>query len=97
MSPEAACTVESELAYLSSYKQERYRKLEKMLKKHMKDHTEKLEKAWKDEQGSLDYTGLKEIRFEFDQADRQVRNSINEWERRKYSDVLADHLLDMYD
>ena len=97
ISPEKACTVESELRYLSSYKQERYRKLEKMLKKHMQDHTDKLEKAWKDEKENLDYTGLKEIRFEFDQADRQVRNSINEWERRKYSDVLADHLTDMHD
>ena len=45
----------------------------------------------------MDYTALKEIRFEFDQADKQVRNMIFEWDKRKYSEVLADHLFDMHD
>ena len=63
----------------------------------MKDQIEKLDKLWEKERASLDYTALKEVRFEFDQADKQVRNIINDWDRRKYSDVLADHLFDLHD
>ena len=95
--PEISDTAESELAYLSRHKQERYRKIEKMLKNHMEEQTKKLEKAWEEERDSLDYTALKELRFEFDQADKQVRHAINEWERRKYSDFLADHLVDIHE
>ena len=95
--PDAAFSAESELSYLPPYKQDRYRRIEKALKKHMDDHLKKLNKVWDEEKESLDYIGLKEIRFEFDQADKQIRHTINEWEKRKYSDVLADHLIDMHD
>ena len=63
----------------------------------MQEQTDKHDKAWKEEKDSLDYIGLKEMRLEFDQADKQMRHVINEWERRKYPDILADHLIDMHD
>ena len=43
-----------------------------MLKKHMKEQTDKLDKAYKEEKDTLDYIGLKEMRFEFNQADKQI-------------------------
>ena len=89
--------VKKELEALTDYQQRRYRKIEKTLKNFMTDQTTKLKQLWKEERSQLDYTALKEIRFEFDQADKQVRNIISDWDRRKYSDPLADHLFDMHD
>ena len=83
--------VKNELAALTDYQQKRYRKIEKTLKNFMTDQTTKLKQLWKEERSQLDYTALKEIRFEFDQADKQVRNIISDWDKRKYSDPLADH------
>ena len=70
---ESENAVKDELSGLNSYKQERYRRVEKAIKTHMKDQIEKLDKLWEKERASLDYTALKEVRFEFDQADKQMQ------------------------
>ena len=94
---DTVANLEVELSLLSTPKRERYKKVEKILKKHVQDQTKKLETIWKEEQDSLDYAALKDLRFEFDQADKQIRNILGDFDRRKYSDVLSDHLLDMHD
>ena len=84
--PDVAKSIEAELAGISQYKQDRYKEIEKTLKKHMQDQTNKLEELWKKDKHNLDYTALKEIRFEFDQVDEQIRSMINDWneDERKY-------------
>ena len=94
---DTVANLEVEVSLLSTPKRERYKKVEKILKKHMQDQTKKLETIWKEEQDSLDYAALKDLRFEFDEADEQIRNILDDFDRRKYSDVLSDHLLDMHD
>ena len=44
-----------------------------------------MEKSWEQKEETMDYTALTEITFEFDQADKQIRNAINEWDRCKIS------------
>ena len=46
---EMASSVKAEFDALDLHKQERFRKIEKMVKKHMTDQTRKLESVWKDE------------------------------------------------
>ena len=63
----------------------------------MNDQLTKLEKVWKDEKNNIDLVGLKEVKFEFDQVDKKIKHMINEWDKRKYSDLLSDYLLDLHD
>ena len=43
------------------------------------------------------FQALKEIRFEFEATHKKLRYMVNEWERRKYSDILSDALVDLLD
>ena len=73
--PDVAKSIEAELAGISQYKQDRYKKVEKALKKHMQDQTNKLEELWKKDK--------------HDEQIRNMINDWDE-DERKYSDVLAD-------
>ena len=43
----------------------------------------------------LDYQALKEIRTEFEATYKNLRNMVNEFDRRRISDLLSDHLMDI--
>ena len=86
-----------ELNTLDSYMQERYKKIEKEIKRKMLEQIIKLETTWDEEKDTLDYLGLKEVKFEFDQVDKKLRFLVNEWDKRKISDKLSDHLSDTLD
>ena len=89
--------IESAIADLEPYVRDRFNKLKNHLTKQMSDQVNKLEKVWKDEKDNIDLAGLKEVKFEFDQVDRKMKHLLNEWDKRKYSDILSDHLLDLHD
>ena len=63
----------------------------------MEDFIFKLEKVWKEEEKTIDYTGLKEVKSVFDQGYTKLRHLVTEWERRKLNNKLTDHLTDMMD
>ena len=52
---------------------------------------------WKELKDLLDYQALKEIRNEFESSHKKMRNMVNEFDRRKISDVLSDALMDLVD
>ena len=39
---------------------------------------------------------MKEVKFEFDQIDKSLKHLINDWDRRKHSELLFDHLYDLH-
>ena len=89
--------IEEELHNLKPYVQERFRKVKTQILKQMNDQISKLESIWKNEKDNIDLTGLKEIKFEFDQVDRNIKQTINDWDKRRHSDILSDYLLDLHD
>ena len=89
--------IEREFKRLDPYLQERYTKIKKEITRKMIEQTLKLEAAWEEEKDTLDYIGLKEIKWEFDQIDKKLRFLVNEWEKRKHSEKLSDHLTDILD
>ena len=40
---------------------------------------------------------MKEIRYEFEGTHKKMRFMVNEWDKRKVSDILCDHLMDKID
>ena len=89
--------LEGEFGRLDPYLQERYKKIEKEITRKMIEQILKLETTWEEEKETLDYIGLKEIKWEFDQVDKKLRFLVNEWEKRKHSEKLSDHLADILD
>ena len=65
--------IEEELSFLESYVKERFGRIEREIEKKMKDYIKKLEKVWKEEKEMIDYTGLKEVKHEFDQGYSKLR------------------------
>ena len=82
---------------LDSYVKERFLKIEREVLRKMKEYISKLEKVWSEQKDSIEYIGLKEIKHEFDQGFIKLKHLINEWDKRKYSDVLTDYLIDTLD
>ena len=71
--------------------------MKQLTEKEMIEQSIKLETAWTEEKDTLDYIGLKEIKWEFNQVDKKLRFLVNDWEKRKHSELLADYLLDTLD
>ena len=84
--------LENELNYLDNHIKDRYLKIKKNIEKKITDQKQKLENAWTEEKDTLDYIALKELRMEFDDIDKKLRFLINEFDKRKYSDILVADL-----
>ena len=89
--------VERELAAIDAHQAERVRKMKKEIKEKMKFHKEDLLKKWKDQKNVLDYQALKEYRSDMESTHRGLRHMVNEWDRRRLSDILSDDLMDTID
>ena len=89
--------IERELASISAHQAERVRKMKKEIKEKMKFHKEDLLKKWKDQKNVLDYQALKEFRSDMESTHRSLRHMVNEWDRRRLSDILSDDLMDTID
>ena len=72
--------MERELENLDGSVKERFFKIKNTITKQMIEQTMKLETTWKEEKDTLDYIGLKEIKWEFNQVDNKLRFLVNEWE-----------------
>jgi hypothetical protein len=89
--------VKRELTAIGSYQAERFQKMKKEIKEKMKFYKDELLSKWIQQKEILDYQALKEIRSEFEVTHKKLRFMVNEWERRKYSDILSDYLVDLID
>lgn len=89
--------IEKELGYLDTYQATRVRKMKKEIEDKMDFHKEDLMTKWKEQKDFLDYQALKEIRYEFESTHKKMRFMVNEWDKRKLSDKLSDHLMDKID
>ena len=67
----------------------------KNIEEKMNFHKNELLQKWKDQKDLLDYQALKEIRSEFEATHKNLRYMVSEWERRKHSEILSDHLMDV--
>ena len=86
-----------ELGRIGSYQADRFQKMRKEIQEKMQFHKQELLEKWRDQKEILDYQALKEIRAEFEGTHKSLRHMANEWERRKISDLLSDHLMDTID
>ena len=89
--------VEKAINNLDKYVRERFVKIKKEISVKMREQITKLEDTWWDERDTIDYQGLKDIRFEFDQVDKKLRFLVNEWDKRKHGEMLTDYLVDTAD
>ena len=89
--------IEKELGYLDTYQATRVRKMKKEIEDKMDFHKEDLMTKWKEQKDFLEYQALKEIRYEFESTHKKMRFMVNEWDKRKLSDKLSDHLMDKID
>ena len=83
-----------ELNAIGKYQEERFHKMKKEIIEKMEFHKVNLLRKWDEKRDILDYQALREIRSEFELAHKNLRFMVSEWERRKFSDMLADHLAD---
>ena len=88
--------IDNELAGLIKHVLSKFKRIQNELNTNMKKHIDILQTAWNEEKETLDYQGLKELRYEFDQMDKKMYNYINDWDRKKYSDILTDYLEDRH-
>ena len=86
-----------ELESIGKYQSERYDKMKKVIIEKMEFHKQNLLTKWEEQKDILDYLALKEIRSEFEADHKKLRFMVSEWERRKFSDRLSDHLTDTID
>ena len=63
----------------------------------MREQIAKLDKTWSEEKDIIDYQGMKDIRWEFDQIDKKLRFIVNEWDKRQHGAILTDSLVDAAD
>ena len=89
--------VKRELHAIGSYQADRFLKMKKEIKEKMKFYKDDLLLKWRQQKEILDYQALKEIRSEFEATHKKLRFMVNEWDRRKYSDLLSDFLVDLLD
>ena len=89
--------VQYELQHLDQYNTVRFERMKKDIKRKMNFHREDLKTKWNAQKDILDYQALKEIRYEFEGTHKKMRFMVNEWDKRKVSDILCDHLMDKID
>ena len=66
----------------------------KCIGEKMDFHKTNLIEKWNKQKEILDYQALKEIRSEMESTYKKLCYMVSEWDRRKYSDRLSDHLMD---
>ena len=86
--------LERELKSIGKYQADRYKMMMKEIEQKMVYHRLNLLSKWKDLKEILDYQALKEIRSEFEATHKLMRYMVSDWERRKFSDILSDKLMD---
>ena len=84
-----------ELEAIGKYQKERFFKMMKEIEVKMDFQISNLLVKWKEQKEILDYQALKEIRSEMEETHKKLRFMISEWDRRKLSDRLSDHLTDV--
>ena len=89
--------VETEMRRINPYYADRVHKMVKEIEEKMKYHKIDLLAKWRNQKDLIDYQALKEFRNEFEATHKKMRYMVNEWERRKISDVLADYMIDIVD
>ena len=89
--------VKNELKGIDKYKSDRVKKMKREIERKMSYHKDDLLQKWKSQKEMLDYQALKEFRNDFEMTHRSLRNMVNEFDRRKISDVLTDYLMDIID
>ena len=89
--------IKAELEGIGKYKSDRVKKMKKEIEEKMSYHKKELLKKWSAQKEVLDYQALKEFRSDFEMSHRTLRNMVNEWDRRKISDILSDYLTDIID
>ena len=89
--------IENELASLDEHQAQRVSKMKKEIEAKMKFHKTELIEKWKAQKDVLDYQALKEFRTDMESTHRSLRHMVNEWDRRRLSDILSDHLMDVID
>ena len=89
--------VKTELEGIGKYKSDRVKKMKKEIEEKMSYHKNDLLRKWSAQKEVLDYQALKEFRSDFEMSHRTLRNMVNEWDRRKISDILSDYLTDIID
>ena len=89
--------IENELASLDEHQAQRVSKMKKEIEAKMKFHKTDLIEKWKAQKDVLDYQALKEFRTDMESTHRSLRHMVNEWDRRRLSDILSDHLMDVID
>ena len=89
--------IEAELDGIDKYKSDRVKKMRKEIKEKMTYHKNDLLAKWSAQKEVLDYQASKEFRTDFEMTHRALRNMVNDWDRRKISDLLSDHLMDIID
>ena len=86
--------IERELQALGKYQSDRFQHMMKEIMKRMSFHKSNLLVKWQEQHDILNYQALKEIRAEFEMTHKKCRHMVSEWDRRKLSDLLSDHLMD---
>ena len=88
---------EAELERNGADQSERVKKMRNLIKEKMRSHREDLVIKWRDHYEHLEYRALKEMRSEFESTHKKMRHMVNEWDRRRLSDVLSDFLVNIID
>ena len=65
--------------------------MRKEIKEKITYHKNDLLAKWSAQKEVLDYQALKEFRTDLEMTHRALRNMVNDWDRRKISDLLSDH------
>ena len=87
-----------ELSVIGKYQSDRVGNMIKGIKEKMDFHRANLLSKWDAQKDIiLDYQALKEIRSEMEATHKQLRFMVSEWDRRKLSDRISDHLMDCID
>ena len=87
--------IEREKIAIGQYQCDRYNNMLKAIEKKMDFHKADLLAKWSSQKELLDYQALKEFRSEFETTHKKLSYMVSEWERRKFSDRLSDHLMDI--
>ena len=94
---EAELQFERDLDNVDNMERERFWKISKEISTKMREQIAKLDKTWSEEKDIIDYQGMKDIRWEFDQIDKKLRFIVNEWDKRQHGAILTDSLVDAAD
>ena len=89
--------IEQELAAIDDHQAQRVNKMKKEIETKMEFHKKDLTEKWKTQKEVLDYQALKEFRTDMESTHRSLRHMVNEWDRRRLSDILSDYLMDVID